>query len=161
MPDEQIKRVAGYAWFMNNPPPTPEQLYRFMMRYLSESGRKEFEFIKLVTDYGRPKSLSKRIGWNQVLEMKRLGLIDMVCIPSMRSLSENPSEPLAIARELSCGPNPVETLFMYEDIISSSPEFDVAMTFHLTLEDYSRELRKKGRELRKLFMEAQLSDVLP
>ena len=66
MPDEQIKRVAGYAWFMNNPPPTPEQLYRFMMRYLSESGRKKFEFIKLVTDYGRPKSLSKRIGWNQV-----------------------------------------------------------------------------------------------
>jgi len=161
MPDDKIKRVAGYAWFMNNPPPIPEQLYRFMLLYLSESGRKEFEFVKLATDYGRPRSLSKRIGWNQVLEMKRQGLIDVVCIPSMQSLSEHPSEPLAIARELSCGPNPVETLFMYEDIISSSPEFDVAMTFLLTLEDYSRELRKRGRKLRKLFIEAQLSDVLP
>lgn len=161
MPDEEIKRIAGYAWFLNNPPPTPEQLYRFFLRYLSESGRKEFEFVKLVTDYGKPKSLSKRIGWNQVLEMKKQGLIDMVCIPSMRLLSEYPSDTMAMARELSYGPNPVEVVFMYEHLWSSHPDFQILYSFHLTAEDYWRELRKRGRDLRKLFKEAQLSKDLP
>lgn len=161
MLEEKVKRVVGYAWFQNNPTPTPEQLYRFFLRYLSEPGRTETEFVKLVTDYGRPKSLSKRTGWNQVLEMKKQGLIDVVFIPSMRLLSEYPLDAMAMVRELSYGPNPVETFFIYENLWSGHPDFQTRFSFHLVTEDYCRELRKQGRDMRKLFKAAQLPEVLP
>ena len=161
MLEEKVKRVVGYAWFQNNTPPTIEELRRYFVRFFSEPGINKLELVDLLIDCGRPKSLSKRIGWNQVLEMKRQGLIDVVLIPSIRLLSEYPLDTMAMAQVLSYGPNPVEVYFIYEKLWSGHPDFETSFSFHLVTEDYWRELRKRGRDMRKLFREAQLSKDLP
>jgi len=161
MLEEKVKRVVGYAWFQNSTPPTTEELRRYYVRYFSEPHRKKINFLDFIVDCGRPKSPSKRIGWNQVLEMKKQGLIDVVCIPSIRLLSEYPLDTMAMARELSYEPNPVETFFIYENLWSGHPDFQTRFSFHLVMEDYCRELRKQGRDMRKLFKAAQLPEVLP
>ena len=161
MLEEKVKRVVGYAWFQNNTPPTPEELRRYYVRYFSEPHRDKINFLDSIIDCGRPKSPNKRTGWNQVLAMKKQGLIDVVCIPSIRLLSEYPLDTMAMVRELSYGPNPVEVYFIYEKLWSGHPDFETSFTFHLVTEDYWRELRKQGRAMRKLFKEAQLSKDLP
>ena len=153
-------RTVGYAWLQNNTPPSSQELQRFCSQYFSVPGINKVEMVDFVIDSGKPKELGKRTGWKRILEAKAHGQIDMVCIPSMRLLSEYSPESLHIARQLAAEPNPVDVLFMYEGLISSSPEFETAMTFHLAMEDYLQSLRKKGKYMRKLYKEAQLSDVL-
>ncbi len=157
MLEEQVKRIAGYAWFPDNIQPTAEDLRRFFVRYFSEPGHPQVELVELFIDHGRPRSLEKRTGWNQLLEAKKLGKFDMICVPSLHMLSPHPVDTLSIVRTLSADPYPIETLFMYENLLSSHPDFHMALSFQFTLEDYLLGLKERKRYMKKLFMRAQMA----
>lgn len=157
MLEEQVKRIAGYAWFPDNIQPTAEELRRFFVRYFSEPGHTQVKFVELFIDHGRPRPLEKRTGWNQLLEAKNLGKFDMICIPSLHMLSPYPVDVLSVMRTLTAGPYPIETLFMYESLLSSHPDFHIALSFHFTVEDYLLGLKERKRYMKKLFMRAQMA----
>ena len=156
MSEEQVKRIAGYAWFPNNIQPTAEELHRFFVRYFLEPGHTQGKLVELFIDHGRPMPLEKRTGWNQLLEAKKLGKFDMICVPSLHMLSPHPVDALSIVRTLAAGPYPIEILFMYENLLSSHPDFHMALSFHFTMEDYRLGLKKRKRYMKKLFMRAQI-----
>ena len=157
MLEEQVKRIAGYAWFPNDIQTSADDLRRFFIRYFSEPGHTQVTLVELFIDHGRPRPLEKRTGWNQLLEAKKQGKFDMICVPSLQMLSPYPVDTLSIVRALSAGPHPIETLFMYENLLSSHPDFHMALSFHFTIEDYLLDLKKRKRYMKKLFMRAQIA----
>ena len=157
MLEKKVKRIAGYAWFPDNIQPSAEELRRFFIRYFSEPGHTPIEFVELFIDHGRPKALEKRVGWNQLLEAKKQGKFDMICVPSLQMLSPYPVDALSSVRALSVGPYPIETLFMYENLLSSHSDFHMALSFHFTIEDYLLGLKKRARYMKKLFTRAQMA----
>lgn len=157
MLEENTKRIAGYVWFCEDAPPEPNVWRHFFEQYFTAPRPNKIEIVEVFTDYGKPKSVSKRAGWNQLLEAKKQGMFDVICIPSIRLLSPYPQDAFSIAQELSSGPYPVEVLFLCEDLHSSHPDFRTVFSLHLAAEDHIQKVKKKERDIKKFLKEIQTS----
>ena len=153
MLEKKVKRIAGYIWFPEMLPLTQEMLHLFFEKCFSAPEAIQVEIVEVFTDYIRPKALHNRTGWNQLLEAKKQGQFDMICIPSMDMLPPYPFNAFYIAQELSSGPYPVEVLFLRENLLSSHPDFDAAFAFHAAAVDHIQHIKERERKLRKTFRE--------
>ena len=104
-------------------------------------------FEKFYVDTYNPRNKFNRPEWNKLMESCNEGQIDIIVIPSIKTLSISISEIIEITRKLKSLPKPVHIYFLAELLGSDADSFEMACQLLLTMYQEQENFNKRRRKL--------------